>query len=68
MGQIILEPAGVVAAITPYNFPFQLNVAKAVPALLMGNTCILKPSPFTPFQALVCAQAAEAGRVCRPAC
>lgn len=58
-GQVMLEPAGVVAAITPYNFPFQLNVVKVVPALLMGNTCVLKPSPYTPFQALVCGIAAE---------
>ena len=58
-GQVVLEPAGVVAAITPYNTPFYLNIAKVVPALLMGNTCVLKPSPLTPFEALVCAEAAE---------
>lgn len=58
-GQTMLEPVGVVLAITPYNFPFQLNVVKIVPALLMGNTCILKPSPYTPFLALACADAAH---------
>jgi aldehyde dehydrogenase (NAD+) len=59
---VVREPVGVVAAITPYNYPFFLNLAKAVPALLTGNTVVLKPSPYTPFQALVLAAAAhEAG-------
>lgn len=56
------EPLGVVAAVTAYNFPFFLNLAKVFPALLMGNTMVLKPSPYTPFEALVIAEAAhEAG-------
>jgi len=53
-------PRGVVAAITPYNFPFFLNLAKVFHALLMGNTCVLKPSPYTPFQALIFGEAALA--------
>jgi aldehyde dehydrogenase (NAD+) len=53
-------PVGVVAAITPFNFPFFLNVWKVGPALAAGNTVVLKPSPFTPFSALVLAAAAEA--------
>jgi aldehyde dehydrogenase (NAD+) len=53
------EPVGVVAAITPFNFPFFLNLWKVGPALAMGNTVVLKPSPFTPFSALVLAEAAE---------
>ena len=52
-------PVGVVAAITPFNFPFFLNVWKVGPALAAGNTVVLKPSPFTPFSALVLAAAAE---------
>ena len=61
-GVIRREPAGVVAAITPYNFPFFLNVVKLFPALVTGNTVILKPSPFTPFSALIIAEvAAEVG-------
>jgi aldehyde dehydrogenase (NAD+) len=52
-------PVGVVAAITPFNFPFLLNVWKVGPALATGNTVVLKPSPFTPFSALVLAEAAE---------
>jgi aldehyde dehydrogenase (NAD+) len=56
------EPVGVVAAITPYNYPFMLNMVKVVPALLMGNSVVLKPSPYTPFSALVFGDAAiEAG-------
>jgi aldehyde dehydrogenase (NAD+) len=56
---IVREPVGVVAAITPYNYPYFLNLAKVVPALLTGNTLILKPSPYTPFQALVLAAVAQ---------
>ena len=56
---VIREPVGVVAAITPYNYPYFLNLAKVVPALLAGNTVVLKPSPFTPFQAIVLAAAAQ---------
>ena len=56
-------PVGVVAAITPFNFPFFLNVWKVGPALATGNTVVLKPSPFTPFSALVLAAAAEAAEL-----
>jgi aldehyde dehydrogenase (NAD+) len=59
---VIREPVGVVAAITPYNYPYFLNLTKVVPALLTGNTVVLKPSPYTPFEAIVLAVAAhEAG-------
>jgi aldehyde dehydrogenase (NAD+) len=50
---VVREPIGVVAGITAYNFPFLLNLSKIVPALLAGNTLILKPSPYTPFSALL---------------
>ena len=53
------EPAGVVAAITPYNFPFITNVWKVVPALLAGCTVVLRPSPLTPLEATVFGEAAE---------
>jgi len=53
------EPVGVVAAISPYNFPFITNVWKLVPALLVGCTAVLRPSPLTPLQALVFGEAAE---------
>ncbi|OYY66095.1 MAG: hypothetical protein B7Y51_01980 [Burkholderiales bacterium 28-67-8] len=42
-------PLGVVAAIGPWNFPLLLLVAKIAPALLTGNTVIVKPAPTTPL-------------------
>jgi len=54
------EPVGVVTAITAFNYPMMLNVMKVVPALLMGNSVILKPSPYTPFVALLLAEAVQA--------
>lgn len=59
-GLVVYEPVGVCLAITPFNVPFMLNLAKAIPALVMGNTVILKPSPLTPYSALIIADAAEA--------
>jgi acyl-CoA reductase-like NAD-dependent aldehyde dehydrogenase len=46
------RPLGVVAAITPWNFPVMLASWKIAPALLAGNTVVLKPSPFTPLTTL----------------
>jgi aldehyde dehydrogenase (NAD+) len=43
------EAAGVVAAITPWNFPNQINLAKVAPALAAGCTVVLKPAPDTPW-------------------
>ncbi|GAB2861013.1 aldehyde dehydrogenase family protein [Lentzea nigeriaca] len=45
---ILREPIGVVAAITPWNFPLQQMVAKVVPALAAGDTVVLKPSELAP--------------------
>ena len=45
------EPVGVVAAITPWNFPNQITLAKLGPALAAGNTVVLKPAPDTPWVA-----------------
>jgi aldehyde dehydrogenase (NAD+) len=50
---ICREAAGVVAAITPWNVPHQINLAKLGPALAAGNTVILKPAPDTPWCATV---------------
>ncbi|MBV6508572.1 MAG: 3-succinoylsemialdehyde-pyridine dehydrogenase [Acidimicrobiales bacterium] len=47
------EPVGVVGAITPWNFPTQINLAKVAPALAAGNTVVLKPAPDTPWSASV---------------
>lgn len=46
--QISRDPVGVVAAITPWNFPIAIPAWKLAPALAFGNTAILKPSEFTP--------------------
>ncbi|HEY5840241.1 MAG TPA: aldehyde dehydrogenase family protein [Mycobacterium sp.] len=43
------EPQGVVGAITPWNVPFYLNIAETVPALMAGNTVVLKPAQLTPW-------------------
>jgi len=45
------EPIGVVAAITPWNVPTQINLAKVGPALAAGCTVVLKPAPDTPWVA-----------------
>ncbi len=50
------EPLGVVAAMTPWNFPHTLNVMKLGAALAAGNTLVLKPSPLTPLAGLALAQ------------
>jgi aldehyde dehydrogenase (NAD+) len=47
------EACGVVAAITPWNFPLYLNLCKMGPALAAGNTVVLKPPPDTPWCATV---------------
>lgn len=47
------EAAGVVGAITPWNFPLYLNLAKLGPALASGCTIVLKPAPDTPWSATV---------------
>ncbi len=45
------EPMGVVGVITPWNFPFEIILNKLGPVLAMGNTCVLKPAPETPWNA-----------------
>ena len=50
---IAREAVGVVGAITPWNFPHQINLAKIGPALAAGNTVVLKPAPDTPWCAAV---------------
>lgn len=58
-GVVRKEPAGVVGAITPFNFPFFLNLWKLGPALAAGNTVVLKPSPYTPLEAFLLGEIAE---------
>ncbi|MBV5276343.1 aldehyde dehydrogenase family protein, partial [bacterium] len=46
------RPIGVVGAITAWNYPVLMAMWKIVPAVLTGNTIVLKPSPYTPVAAL----------------
>jgi acyl-CoA reductase-like NAD-dependent aldehyde dehydrogenase len=50
--EICYRPYGVVAGITPWNYPILIAISKLAPALLAGNTMVLKPSPFTPLSTL----------------
>ena len=56
---LLREPIGVVAAITPFNFPYYLNAIKTASALAAGCTVVLKPHSWTPLDAFLIAQAAE---------
>jgi succinate-semialdehyde dehydrogenase/glutarate-semialdehyde dehydrogenase len=56
---VLKQPVGVVAAITPWNFPSAMITRKAAPALAAGCTMVLKPAPQTPLSALALAQLAE---------
>ena len=56
---LVREPVGVVAAITPFNFPFMLNTVKAMPAMAVGCSVVLKPHPWTPLDAFELARAAD---------
>jgi acyl-CoA reductase-like NAD-dependent aldehyde dehydrogenase len=47
----VREPVGVIAAITPFNFPLNLIAHKLAPALVAGNTVVLKPTPEAPMTA-----------------
>ncbi|WP_449598583.1 aldehyde dehydrogenase family protein [Niallia sp. Marseille-Q9988] len=46
---ITFDPVGVVSAISPWNYPISLSTIKIAPALLTGNTMVVKPSPFAPL-------------------
>ena len=50
--EVVRKPMGVVAAITPWNFPLVLASWKIAPALRAGHTMVLKPSPYTPLATL----------------
>ena len=56
---VVKEPIGVVACITPWNFPLAMITRKAGPAIAAGCTVVLKPAPQTPFSALALAELAE---------
>ena len=56
---VIKEPVGVVACITPWNFPLAMITRKAGPAIAAGCTVVLKPASQTPFSALALAELGE---------
>jgi len=65
LGQVVQSlrrytPVGVVAGIAAYNFPFYTALWKVIPALMAGNTVILRPSPLTPLSAMMFAEVADA--------
>lgn len=56
------EALGVVACVIPFNYPVELTIQKIVPALLMGNTCVVKAATYAPISVkMVCDLAHEAG-------
>lgn len=57
---VLKEAAGVVGAITPWNMPIQINLAKLTAALAAGCTVVLKPAPETPWSAMMIGEAAAA--------
>jgi acyl-CoA reductase-like NAD-dependent aldehyde dehydrogenase len=54
------EPVGVVSAITPYNGAIVMAFQKLIPALMAGNSVVLRPSPLTPLSSLIFGSAADA--------
>ena len=57
------EPMGVCVGIVPWNFPTVLAMWKIAPALIMGNTIVVKPASNTPLTALIMAEAAKAAGI-----
>jgi acyl-CoA reductase-like NAD-dependent aldehyde dehydrogenase len=57
---IVREPAGVIAAITPWNYPLHQIANKVAPAIAAGCTVVLKPSEVVPLNAFVLAEVCEA--------
>ena len=53
---VLREPIGVCGLITPWNWPINQIALKVVPALATGSTCVLKPSEFTPLNAMLYAE------------
>lgn len=56
---VLRDPIGVVAAVVPWNGPLQMAMVKLTPALLAGNTMIVKPAPETPLDAYLLAEPAQ---------
>lgn len=63
LGLVRRFPLGVIAAITPFNFPLNLVAHKVAPALATGNTMVVKPATKTPLTALLLAEVLQAAGV-----
>jgi len=63
MALVIREPVGVVAAIVPFNYPLFIASTKVVPALLAGNSVVIKPSSSDPISATMLARVLEVSGV-----
>jgi len=61
--RVLREPVGVLAAITPWNYPLNQIAAKVAPALAAGCTVVLKPSEIVPLNAFILAEVVEAARL-----
>lgn len=59
-GECIWRPLGVMAVIGPFNFPAHTSASHIIPALVMGNTVVFKPSEYTPFVGQLMTEAADA--------
>jgi len=57
------EPVGVCVGISPWNYPMYIACWKIAPALIMGNTLVLKPASYTPLTSLIMAEAAKAAGI-----
>ncbi|MFB3763903.1 MAG: aldehyde dehydrogenase [Methanotrichaceae archaeon] len=60
---VIREPVGVVAAITPFNYPLYMATSKIAPALLAGNTVVVKPSSINPLSAILLVKVLESAGI-----
>lgn len=56
LSMVLREPVGVVAAITPWNYPLMMAIWKIAPSLAMGNAIVVKPSDLTPISTLLFAE------------
>lgn len=54
---VLKEPIGVIGCLTPWNYPLNQVIQKVIPALICGNTVVLKPSQITPLSAYFLAEA-----------
>jgi len=63
MALVIREPVGVVAAISPFNYPLFIASTKIIPALLAGNSVVLKPSSSNPISAVLLTRVLEASGI-----